>query len=679
MGPQKRLMDGNRMPEENAVSSSLKRPLPLWIRHLGVALVHLVLFVISFYGAYFLAFDFKTPPFFPLDMSNATLVSAWNSLHPLLGFVLVTKLVVFWYFRMYSSWGRYVGVQDLIETFKASHISTAIIVVLVLAYNIFRSHGGALDLRGSIVIIDWAGTIALVGGTRFAIRIYREGMRPVAVGGLTNTLIVGAGDVGEAVLREMQRMPVERYRVVGFVDDNPRIIGARIHGVPVLGDTSQLSRICTKNEVEEVFIALANPSRQDLRRIIEFCKGSKLVFRVVPGVTDLIEGRADLTRLREVDINDLLGREEVSLDLDSIGHMLTGKVVLVTGAGGSIGSELCRQLLPFHPRELVLLEQAENSLFFIERELRGSFPDIRLRPVICDVYDRDRLEQVFAGCRPAVVFHAAAHKHVPLMEQNPSEAIKNNVFGTRNVADLAGKYEADAMVMISTDKAVNPTSVMGCTKRVAEMYCQWLNTSGHSTKTRFVTVRFGNVLGSNGSVVPIFRQQIAMGGPVTVTHPEMRRYFMTIPEASQLVIQAGAMGKGGEIFVLDMGDPVKIVDLARDMITLSGFRPEVDIKIEFSGVRPGEKLFEELRVTGEDIRPTHHEKINIWQVRPCTDEQIESAVASLDSLRNCREKPPIISALQGIVPEFKPPDSVDAGAGDAGDSTDATVVTTSAS
>ena len=507
---------------------------------------------------------------------------------------------------------------------------------------------------GAVVIIDWAGTIALVGGTRFAIRIYREGMRPVAVGGLTNTLIVGAGDVGEAVLREMQRMPVERYRVVGFVDDNPRIIGARIHGVPVIGDTSQMSRICTRHEVEEVFIALADPSRQDLRRIIEFCKGSKLVFRVVPGVADLIEGRADLTRLREVDINDLLGREEVSLDLDSIGHMLTEKVVLVTGAGGSIGSELCRQLLPFHPKELMLLEQAENSLFFIERELRAAFPDITLTPVICDVYDRERLEQVFSSSRPAVVFHAAAHKHVPLMEQNPSEAIKNNIFGTRNVADLCCKYEANAMVMISTDKAVNPTSVMGCTKRVAEMYCQWLNTSGHCPKTRFVTVRFGNVLGSNGSVVPIFRQQIAQGGPVMVTHPEMRRYFMTIPEASQLVIQAGAMGKGGEIFILDMGDPVKIVDLARDMITLSGFRPDVDIKIEFSGVRPGEKLFEELRVTGEDICPTHHEKISIWQVRPCTDEQITAAVSALDALRNSKEKAPILSALKNIVPEFTP-------------------------
>ncbi len=639
------------MPDEVATSPNIKQPLPLFVRHLAVAIVHLALFAISFYGAYLLRLDFQMPPIVSPETSPY-----WNSFSNLIWLVLAIKLVVFWYFRMYSSWGRYVGVQDLIETLKASYVATAIIVVCVLLLNILQQSmmENFLNIPGSVVIIDFAGSIALVGGTRFAIRIYREGMRPVAVGGLTNTLIVGAGDVGEAVLREMQRMPVERYRVVGFVDDNPRIIGARIHGVQVLGDTSQLSRICTKHDVEEVFIALPDPSRQNLRRIIEFCKGSKLVFRVVPGVADLIEGRADLTRLREVDINDLLGREEVCLDLDSIGHMLTDKTVLVTGAGGSIGSELCRQLLPFNPKELMLLEQSENSLFFIERELRKAFPDILLTPVICDVYDRDRLEQVFDAARPAVVFHAAAHKHVPLMEQNASEAVKNNIFGTRNVADMCCKYETSAMVMISTDKAVNPTSVMGCSKRVAEMYCQWLNTSGKCPKTRFVTVRFGNVLGSNGSVVPIFRQQIARGGPVTVTHPEMRRYFMTIPEASQLVIQAGAMGKGGEIFILDMGEPVKIVDLARDMITLSGFRPDVDIKIEFSGVRPGEKLFEELRITGEDIRPTHHEKISIWQVRPCTDEQIERAITSLDALRNSTEKPVILDALKQIVPEFKP-------------------------
>jgi FlaA1/EpsC-like NDP-sugar epimerase len=638
------------MPEA-PVKMVSKQPMPVWLRNVLVALIHLGLFVTSFWGAYCLRLDFRVPPF----VSNATaeFKPYWDSLFVLLPWVLAIKLVVFWYFRMYSSWGRYVGVQDLLETFKASHVSTAVIVVFVWIFGMATSWQKG-SIPGAVFIIDWAGTIALVGGVRFGIRIYREGMRPIAASGLSNVLIIGAGDAGEAVLREMQRLPVERYRVVGFVDDNPSFFGARIHGVPVLGNTAQLGEICKKHEVEELIIAQPNPTRQFLRRIIEFCKGSKLVFRIVPGVADLIEGRTDLTHLREVDINDLLGREEVSLDIDGIGHMLTGKIVMVTGAGGSIGSELCRQLLPFQPRELILLEQAENSLFFIERELRETFPKQILRPVICDVYDGGRLKSVFEQAQPNVVFHAAAHKHVPLMEHNPGEAVKNNVFGSKNIADMCCQFKAETMVMISTDKAVNPTSIMGCTKRVAEMYCQWLNTSRRCPQTRFVTVRFGNVLGSNGSVVPIFRKQIAQGGPVMVTHPEMRRYFMTIPEASQLVMQAGAMGKGGEIFVLDMGDPVKIVDLARDMITLSGYRPDIDIKIEFSGVRPGEKLFEELSITGENTQPTHHQKIGIWKVRPSTDEQIQDAFHSLDGLKNVDQKSVIVETLKAIVPEFTP-------------------------
>ncbi len=632
-----------------------RQPMPIWLRSTLVALAHLVLFALSFWGAYCLRLDFKVPPLVFEAADYPEFSPFWKGLEQLLPLVLVIKLMVFWYFRMYSSWGRYVGVQDLIETFKASHVSTAIIVVTVLVYSWYTKSqtGETPDIPGAVFIADWAGTIALVGGVRFGIRIYREGMRPIAAGGLTNVLIVGAGDAGEAVLREMQRLPVERYRVVGLVDDNPHARGARIHGVSVLGDTSLIGRVCERHEVEELIIALPNPTRQLLRRIIEFCKGSKLIFRIVPGVADLIEGRADLTHLREVDINDLLGREEVQLDLESIGHMLTEKAVLISGAGGSIGSEMCRQVLRFKPRLLVLLEQAENALFFIERELRASFPDTDMRAVVCDVYDAERLRGVFELFKPDVVFHAAAHKHVPLMEQNPCEAIKNNIFGTKNVADMCSEYNVGSMVMISTDKAVNPSSVMGCTKRIAEMYCQWLNTSGRSKGTRFVTVRFGNVLGSNGSVVPIFRRQIAQGGPVTVTHPEMRRYFMTVPEASQLVIQAGAMGKGGEIFVLDMGEPVKIVDLARDMITLSGYRPGVDIEIDFTGIRPGEKLFEELRISGEGILPTHHEKIRIWEVRPSTDEQINAAMELLDRLRSVNDRQRIVSALRDIVPEFQ--------------------------
>jgi len=326
----------------------------------------------------------------------------------------------------------------------------------------------------------------------------------------------------------------------------------------------------------------------------------------------------------------------------------------VTGAGGSIGSELCRQIANFRPRRLLLLEQAENNLFYIDRELRAAHPDLQVTPVIADVADRVRLDNVFRHYTPAIVYHAAAHKHVPMMELNPGEAIKNNIFGTKNVADIAAKHGAEAFVLISTDKAVNPTSVMGCTKRIAEMYCQSLSLQPACAKTKYIIVRFGNVLGSAGSVVPVFREQIARGGPVTVTHPEMRRYFMTIPEATQLVIQASVLSKSGQTMLLDMGTPVKIIDLARDMITLSGFRPDVDIKIEFQGIRPGEKLFEELRTTAENVLPTPHPKIFVWQSRPCTLEEVQGALARLETATNGQSLPEVQAALRSVVPEFDP-------------------------
>jgi FlaA1/EpsC-like NDP-sugar epimerase len=511
-----------------------------------------------------------------------------------------------------------------------------------------------LAVPDTVLIIDWAATIALVGGMRFLVRIVREGSRPVSPAGLTRVLIVGAGDAGEGVLRELYRLPVERYHVVGFVDDDPKKRGMRIHGVPVLGGVADLAAVADRQNAQEVVIALPQPTREDLRRIIEVCKGRKMTFRIVPGVADLIDGRLDVTRLREVDINDLLGREPILLDVEGIGHLLADKVVMVTGAGGSIGSELCRQIANFRPRRLLLLEQAENNLFYIDRELRAAHPELAVTPVIADVGDRARLDNVFRSYTPAIVYHAAAHKHVPMMELNPGEAIKNNVFGTKNVSDMAGKYGAEAFVLISTDKAVNPTSVMGCTKRVAEMYCQALSLVPACAKTKYVIVRFGNVLGSSGSVVPVFREQIARGGPVTVTHPEMRRYFMTIPEATQLVIQASVIGKGGQTMLLDMGTPVKIVDLARDMITLSGFRPDIDIKIEFQGVRPGEKLFEELRTTGENVLPTHHRKIFVWQSRQCTMDEIQGVLDRLEAAVNNHSLPEVQSVLQSVVPEFDP-------------------------
>ncbi|MFQ6048303.1 MAG: polysaccharide biosynthesis protein, partial [Phycisphaerae bacterium] len=474
-------------------------------------------------------------------------------------------------------------------------------------------------------------------------------------GGPANLLIIGAGDTAEAVVREVERMPEERYRVVGLLDDDRRTWGAQIRGIEVLGGTEQVGEICRRFDVDEILIALPRATRRELRRVVGLCEGTNVRFRTLPDVKELIAGRVRVHDLPEVNITDLLGREEVSLDEASIARFLKAKPVLVTGAGGSIGSELCRQILRFAPAELVLLERAENQLFQIERELlRRVPPGYPLAAYLADVCDRRRLEQIFARHRPAVVFHAAAHKHVPMMERDPAEAVKNNILGTKVVADAARDHRCGKFVLISTDKAVRPASIMGCTKRVAEMYVQQLSQLG---PTQFVTVRFGNVLGSSGSVIPLFQEQIAAGGPVTVTHPQMMRYFMTIPEACQLVMQAGAMGRGGEIFVLDMGEPVNILELARELITLSGLAPGEDIEIVFTGIRPGEKLFEELSIEGEDVSRTAHPKIGIWKNRPESFQAVCRGIEQLLSLADAGDADRIRQHLKQLVPEYAPANS----------------------
>ena len=482
-----------------------------------------------------------------------------------------------------------------------------------------------------------------------AIRLYYEEFRAVEGGRLKRFLIVGSGNAGEALLREIHRMPVTQYDVVGFVDDNPMKQGINIHGIPVLGTVDQLPKICAVNDIEEIAIAMPSATHRQLRRVIQQCEGIKIRFRTVPSITDIASGKFRVSQIRDVDINDLLGRDVIQLDLDLIEAFATNKVILVTGAGGSIGSEMCRQLCIFKPKLLLLVEQAENPLFYIERELKTMYPDVPLKTLICDITDKDRVEQIFEQYHPQVVIHAAAHKHVPLMELNPGEAIKNNIIGSKLIADAADKFGCSNSVMISTDKAVNPTSIMGSTKRIAEMYIQNLS---QTSKTNFVTVRFGNVLGSNGSVIPIFKQQIAEGGPVTVTDPEMKRYFMTIPEASQLVLQAASMGKGGEIFVLDMGEPVKIVDLAKELIILSGFRPGEDIEIAFTGARPGEKLFEELSIEGENMQPTRHPKISIWKNIPTDRQQLEAGINELISIAKNQNHKAIATKIKELVPEY---------------------------
>lgn len=500
-----------------------------------------------------------------------------------------------------------------------------------------------------VIMLDLFTTIMLLSGLRMLIRLYHEEFFAEARGALRRFLIIGAGNAGEALLRELMRRKNTPYQVVGFVDDDPAKYRMKIHGVPVLGTIEQLPQICQKYSIDEIAIAIPSATPKQMRRVVQICQGTKLRFSTVPSITDIASGKLRVSQIRDVDINDLLGREEVKLDIEGIQRFLRGKTILVTGAGGSIGSEMCRQVCGFGPKNLLLVEQAENPLFFIEGELRKAYPDVSLEPLICDITDRVRVDQIFDRYRPEVVVHAAAHKHVPLMELNPGEAIKNNVIGTMNVADAADRIGAEHFVMISTDKAVNPTSIMGSSKRIAEMYIQDLN---NTSKTHFVTVRFGNVLGSNGSVVPIFKKQIAEGGPVTVTHPEMRRYFMTIPEASQLVLQAAAIGKGGEIFVLDMGEPVKIVDLARDLITLSGFRPGEDIEIVYTGLRPGEKLFEELSIAGEDMIPTVHPKIAVWKNIPKDREFLRANIQKLIEAAYAQDRQRIVELIKILVPNY---------------------------
>ncbi len=583
---------------------------------------------------------------------------------PLLPFFVLVKLAIFGLMKMFRIGWQYAGIRDVAKILLASwyFVAVAFLMMLLFVWTpdwAGKGHDQWLPGRyfakfpKGVLVLDFLASVFLVCTARLGFRLYREELRPISAEGATRVLVVGAGNAAETIIREIHRMRVERYRVIGLVDDDPAKQNMLIHGVPVLGQTKDIKTICKDENVEEIIIAMPSASQKELRRVIELCSGTKLKFQSLPGVGDLIDGRMTVSQIRPVDINDLLGREAVELDKEAIAKFIKGRRILITGAGGSIGSEMCRQVLNYKPAELILLEQAETPLFDIENELRAAAPNLPIFACICDIYDRERVMQVWERFKPEVVIHAAAHKHVPLMEYNPCEAIKNNVLGTKNVADASCKYGVDEFVTISTDKAVNPSSVMGVSKRVAEIYTQALN--GRSDcKTQFKAVRFGNVLGSAGSVVPTFRKQIAAGGPVCVTHPEMVRYFMTIPEAAQLVLQAAATGTGGQIYLLDMGEPVKIVDLARQMITLSGFRPGEDIDIHFTGIRPGEKLFEELRTEGEDLEPTVHPKVMVWKHRPTPQEEINKAIEELGSLQNSMDRSAIVAKFKSIVPEYTP-------------------------
>ena len=591
----------------------------------------------AYWLAWLLRFEFNIPA-----VARSVALLTW----PCVIALHFVALVGFGIPRM--SW-RYVDLRDTRRMFLAVLTSSSAVALLRVVQLVPVTSN---MIPFSVIAIDFILAFFAIVSVRAAWRVHNEGQdrkkRSVDVD-LRRVLLIGAGEAGVIVAREIANRPDLGLHAVGFLDDDPLKQSTSIGGLPVLGKTGDVRVVADRLSVERVLITIANAPGDDIRRITELCRDAQLDTKIIPGIYEIVGNRVNLSRVREVAIEDLLGREPVKLDEEIVGSSLRSRVVLVTGAGGSIGSELCRQICRFGPERLVLVERYENALFEIHRELASAFPHVPIEPRIADVTDADRMSHVFSSTRPAIVFHAAAHKHVPMMEWNPGEAVKNNVGGTKLMAHLSDAHEVERFVLVSTDKAVNPTSVMGATKRIAEIYLQAFS---QRSQTRFVTVRFGNVLGSAGSVIPIFRQQIAAGGPVLVTHPEMRRYFMTIPEASQLVLQAGAMGVGGEIFILDMGEPVKIVDLARDLITLSGLRPDDDIEIKFNGIRPGENLFEELSTSDEQATKTTHSKVFIGKIQPQEWKAVDEGISALLLLATCPEMERIRAALRGLVPEY---------------------------
>lgn len=463
-------------------------------------------------------------------------------------------------------------------------------------------------------------------------------------------LIIGAGSAGRLIIKELYENQQLKKKPIGIIDDNKNKLGKKIHNIPVIGTCEDIKRIVKDYEVDEIIFSIANIENKRKKEIIEICKSCKCVVKTIPGIYEIIEGKVDIKNIRDVEIEDLLGRETININTKEISNYLENKTILVTGGGGSIGSELCRQIAKVNPKKLILLDIYENNAYEIQQELIRKYKDkLNLEVIVGSIRDEKRLDSIFAKYKPEVVFHAAAHKHVPLMEKSPCEAIKNNVFGTKKVALMSHIYGVKRFVLISTDKAVNPTNIMGATKRCAEMIIQTMN---ERSKTEFVAVRFGNVLGSNGSVIPLFKKQIEEGGPITVTHPEVTRFFMTIPEAVSLVIQAGAMAKGGEIFVLNMGESVKIIDLAKNLISLSGFEPDVDIKIEFSGLRPGEKLYEELLMDEEGLKQTNHNKIFIGKPIDINIEKLEKDLKLLKLTVDNEEAEAIEYIMKSLVPTF---------------------------
>ena len=615
-----------------------------------ILLLDIILLCSSFYLSHLIRFDFNIPHW------------AMDVMENMLPYVLCAKLLCFYFFDLYKGMWRYTSLNDLMNVVKASTTASLALIVFILFKTRFEM------VSRSVFVIDWCLTVILIISLRVFTRLcFERFTEDVSAWDFLNILpkvfrkkakkgrgmlIIGAGDCGEKICRQFRENPSIQSHVVGFLDDDISKIGRKIHGVPVLNTIDELEHTVKTTEVDDVIIAIPSASSERMRRIVDLCKKADVDFKTIPDMGELIDGKISMSSIRNVEYKDLLGREPVKLDKKEIGSYLSRKRVLVTGAGGSIGTGLCRQICRFFPEKIILLERAESPLYEIDLELRKNFQNIEVIPVLGDIQDKRELKKIFDQFSPEIVFHAAAYKHVPMLERHPWKAVENNILGTGNLVEAAHDSGCERFVFVSTDKAVNPANVMGASKRISELLVQRKNNT-EASKTRFITVRFGNVIGSVGSVIPLFKKQIEEGGPVTVTHPEIIRYFMLILEACQLILQAGAMGKGGEIFILEMGKPVKIDNMARDLIRFSGFEPDVDIKIIYTGLRPGEKLYEELMTAQEGVVSTGHQKIMVLNSHTGDMSRLDGRLKDLNNAANNRDPEQIRKVLRQIVPEYK--------------------------
>lgn len=603
-------------------------------RRIVVLGVNLLLITAANLAAYLLRFDWIIPPEY------------LHTIVETLPLIIIIRLITFHFYEVNTGLWRYVSIRDLLQIIKGVVVSSAVISFIIYPAL------GLYSYPRSLLLLDGILLVGLMSGIRVGIRLFREKSKFNLVE-RKPVLVYGAGDAGELLVRDMLNNSYS-YEPLGFIDDDKRKTGLRIHSVPVLGTGKDLNNLIEKYNPEEIIIAIPSAKPVQMRTIMHECKKHNVILKTLPSMHDVISGQVSVKHIRDISVEDLLFREPVSVNSENIKDLVYGKRVLVTGAAGSIGSELCRQILKYNPQHLVLYDRNENGLYQIDLELGAIHSRDIFSAVIGDICDVNRLYMKFKKFQPQIVFHAAAYKHVPLMEDNLVESVKNNVLGTWNLVEIVEQSGVETFVQISTDKAVNPTSMMGVSKRIAEMVSRHMN---RSSATNFIVVRFGNVLGSNGSVVPLFKEQISKGGPITVTHPDIQRYFMTIPEAVQLVLQAAYIGKGGAVFVLDMGDPVKIVDLAKNLITLHGLVPERDIKIVFSGLRPGEKLYEELFDEDEKILATSHKKI--FMAIPATDDDMDSKwffskliELKIDAIAG--NKGHVIKKIIELVPSYQP-------------------------